>query len=61
MLNIKKTKQEDWVNREDAAKALGLKKSTFNKYVCLGKIPPHAINEGVVTVFHLPTLKGLTN
>jgi hypothetical protein len=61
MLRVKNTKQEDWVPRDKACSELGLKKTTFNKYVCIGKIPAHAISEGVVKFFHLPTLKGLTN
>jgi len=63
MLRKKNTKQEEWVPREVAASELNLKQSTFNKYLSKGKIPAHAISEGInkIKFFHLPTLKGLTN
>jgi len=50
----------EWIHAEDAAKLLKISKKTLTNYVCLQKIPPHAVRKGIgAKFFHKPTLMGL--
>lgn len=50
----------EWIHADDAAKLLKISKKTLTNYVCLEKIPPHAVRKGIgAKFFHKPTLMGL--
>lgn len=61
MLTAKNTRPEDWKPIETVLEELRMNKKTFQNKESANKIPADAIRRGIKKMYHLPTLKGLTN